>query len=188
MASNEWLAKRTRGHVEALLPKISTALKERDNSAQLDLATAENHLIRAELVELYKSAINERLTSEVCGCVFFDTSFQRRCGKQSLRLKHDELTVLQAFSYPSGFGGEPCLLRAFADFFNEYFQPHVPVDSSHLVAGPGATACLSALLCGICDLGDVVLVPGTYWSKCIPTMSYSPVAMCTTMSGKRCNR
>ncbi len=115
-------------------------------------------------------------------------SFRRRYGKQSSRLRHEELTGLQTFSYPSGLGGEPFLLRALANFFNEYFQPHVPVDSSHIVAGPGATACLSALLCGICDLGDAVLVPGTYWSQCIPIMSHSPVPVCTTISSKRCNR
>lgn len=67
-------------------------------------------------------------------------------------------------SYPSDIGGEPYLLQALAGLFNQYFRPCVVVDESHVVAGPGATACLTSLLSSICDAGDAVIVPGSYWS------------------------
>lgn len=73
--------------------------------------------------------------------------------------------TVQDLSYPQGFGGDPELLEALAAFFNRYFSPHVPVESAHVVAGPGATSCLSALLFGICNAGEAVIIPGSYWSE-----------------------
>ncbi|CZT16517.1 related to 1-aminocyclopropane-1-carboxylate synthase, and related proteins [Ramularia collo-cygni] len=70
----------------------------------------------------------------------------------------------EALSYPRGFGGQPELLSAFASFFNTYFNPDVAVEPYHVVAGPGATACLVNLLCSICDHGTAVIVPGPYWN------------------------
>lgn len=67
-------------------------------------------------------------------------------------------------SYPSGLGGEPYLRQALADLFNQYFEPCVAVNKSHIVAGPGATACLTALLSSLCGTDDAVIVPGSYWS------------------------
>ncbi|KAL4767463.1 PLP-dependent transferase [Aspergillus nidulans var. acristatus] len=107
---------------------------DRDKSASIDLATAENYLIRHELIEVYRNVLGRRLTSE-------------------------------AMSYPSGLGGEPYLRQALADLFNQYFEPYVAVDKSHVVAGPGATACLTALLSSICGPGDAVIVPGSYWNE-----------------------
>ncbi|KAL4745002.1 pyridoxal phosphate-dependent transferase [Aspergillus terricola var. indicus] len=106
---------------------------DRDKSELIDLATAENYLIRQELIDIYKNVLDRRLTSE-------------------------------AMSYPSGLGGEPYLRQALADLFNQYFEPCVAVDKSHVVAGPGATACLTALLSSLCGTGDAVIVPGSYWS------------------------
>lgn len=132
-ASTKWLSRRVRSKVDLMLPQISGALADRDRCSNLDLATAENHLIRAELVELCKEIINEKLAPD-------------------------------ALSYPSGFSGEPYLLHSLANFFNRYFEPHVHVDAGHIVAGPGATACLTSLLFSICDAGDAVIVPEFYWN------------------------
>ncbi|KAL4741657.1 PLP-dependent transferase [Aspergillus similis] len=115
---------------------------DRDKSASVDLATAENYLIRQELIDIYRDAVGRRLTSE-------------------------------AMSYPSGLGGEPYLRQALAGLFNQYFEPCVAVDKSHVVAGPGATACLTALLSSICGTGDAVIVPGSYWSM-FWTVCYEP--------------
>ncbi|MCJ1251301.1 hypothetical protein MMC30_008533 [Trapelia coarctata] len=132
-ASTKWLSKRIRSKVELVLPQIAGALADRDNSSNIDLATAENHLIRAELVDVCKGIINERLAPD-------------------------------ALSYPSSFSGEPYLVHSLADFLNRYFEPHVHVDAGHVVAGPGATACLTSLLSSICNVEDTVIVPESYWS------------------------
>jgi gliotoxin/aspirochlorine biosynthesis aminotransferase len=71
-------------------------------------------------------------------------------------------------SYPRGFSGDPDLLNALSAFFNTYFEPCVPVESSHLATAPGASSCLDALLFNVCNPGDGVLVPGPYWSGCAP--------------------
>ncbi|KAI0126681.1 1-aminocyclopropane-1-carboxylate synthase [Xylariales sp. AK1849] len=137
--STEWLSERVRAKVEAVLPQITTSLTARDNRSNIDLAIAENTLLRDEVVLICKEIINKRLEPKV-------------------------------LSYPGGFGGEPRLLRALADFFNQYFQPAVPVDFSHVVAGPGATSCLASLLSSICDPGDAIIVPGSYWSNIPPSL------------------
>jgi aspartate/methionine/tyrosine aminotransferase len=67
-------------------------------------------------------------------------------------------------SYPRGFSGDPELLNAYANFFNKYFSPHVPVEAAHLSTAPGAAGCIDALLYNICEDGDGVLVPGPYWN------------------------
>ena len=72
--------------------------------------------------------------------------------------------ILQNFSYPAGFGGEPPLLEAVASFFNTYFHPSIPVTSNHVVTTPGAGTCLDSLLYTLCDSGDSVIVPGPCWS------------------------
>jgi aspartate/methionine/tyrosine aminotransferase len=56
------------------------------------------------------------------------------------------------------------LIEALASFFNQYFNPHVPVLPAHIAVAPGAAASLDALLYNICDPGEGVLVPGPYWS------------------------
>lgn len=79
--------------------------------------------------------------------------------------KEVRLTPTQHFSYPRGFSGDPDLLTTLSTFLNEYFDPHEPVQQSHLATAPGAASCLDALLHTLCDTGDGVLVPGPYWSK-----------------------
>ena len=80
----------------------------------------------------------------------------------------------QSLSYPEGFGGDPELLSALAAFFNTYFSPTSPVRTDHIVATPGATSCLDALLHSICDEGDSVLVPAPFWSESPPTAPSRP--------------
>ncbi|KAF4335432.1 1-aminocyclopropane-1-carboxylate synthase 1 [Fusarium beomiforme] len=67
-------------------------------------------------------------------------------------------------SYERNFGGDAALLKAASGFFNTYFKPYIPVLPEHIVATPGATSCLDALLFSICDEGDIVLIPAPYWS------------------------
>lgn len=71
----------------------------------------------------------------------------------------------QNFSYQDDFAGHSALLEALATLFNAYFNPVVPVISSHIATAPGGAASLDALLYNICEHGDGVLVPGPFWSQ-----------------------
>lgn len=51
--------------VELALPGIQDMLRDRKANASLDLAIAENHLIRNELVEICKDIFQKRLRCEV---------------------------------------------------------------------------------------------------------------------------
>lgn len=156
MASKSWLTQRFQRLVGAIMPKVTSALQDKRESHQLDLATAENHLIRKELIDVYKNTLINRIENEVSGY-----------GRRTTRSCHVSNSQEQSLSYPSRLGGDQYILEACADFFNQYFQPHVPVLPDHIVTGPGLTACISALLCAICDPGDVVFIPGSYWSRSI---------------------
>lgn len=52
------------GVVTALLPKIESSVSGRKLN-NIDLATAENWLIRSELISLYKEAVQQHLVPEV---------------------------------------------------------------------------------------------------------------------------
>lgn len=50
----------------AILPKIAATIAERTSATRkIDLSTAENWLIRPEVVEIYKSALQKNLTASV---------------------------------------------------------------------------------------------------------------------------
>lgn len=59
------LSSRMGDTIAAILPKITTTVSKRA-SPKIDLATAENWLIRSELCRLYKEAIQKGLNNEVC--------------------------------------------------------------------------------------------------------------------------
>ncbi|KAF2729067.1 PLP-dependent transferase [Polyplosphaeria fusca] len=58
-------SERGRSNIEAIMPKIKGAVEERKSktSSNIDLSTAENWLIRPELMEICKEAINQDLTA-----------------------------------------------------------------------------------------------------------------------------
>jgi hypothetical protein len=58
------LSKRGWSTVEGILPKIKATVVERTKkkNTNIDLSTAENWLIRPELIEICKGAINDNLT------------------------------------------------------------------------------------------------------------------------------
>jgi aspartate/methionine/tyrosine aminotransferase len=70
---------------------------------------------------------------------------------------------MQSLSYAEGLGGDPALLTALSSFFNTYFSPSIPVIPDHITAASGAGNCLDALMCGICEPGDMVIVPGPFF-------------------------
>ena len=61
------MSKRGKANVDAIIPKIKAAVADRSKPAtsNIDLSTAENWLIRPELIEICKSAISENLQAEV---------------------------------------------------------------------------------------------------------------------------
>ncbi|KAF2468469.1 1-aminocyclopropane-1-carboxylate synthase 7 [Lindgomyces ingoldianus] len=75
----------------------------------------------------------------------------------------DQQMTEAGFSYPRGFGGEPALLKALAEFFTAHFHPSVPIEPGHIITTAGAGSGLDALLYAVCDDGDSVIVPGPFW-------------------------
>jgi hypothetical protein len=65
--STHGLSNRGWSNVEAIMPKIKGALEQRmkQNNTNIDLSTAENWLIREELVDICKGAIADRLQPAV---------------------------------------------------------------------------------------------------------------------------
>jgi aspartate/methionine/tyrosine aminotransferase len=68
--------------------------------------------------------------------------------------------------------GEPGLLRALVQFFNDYFDPVMEVKPEHIAIGPGASSCLGELVKALCQPGDCLLVPTPYWSEGINSWTY----------------
>lgn len=62
------LSQRGFANVESIMPKISKQVAERKKTSdsKLDLGTSENVLIRPEIQEIYKEAIEKTLGSNVC--------------------------------------------------------------------------------------------------------------------------
>lgn len=46
-----------------------------------------------------------------------------------------------------------------AEFFNEWFLPHTPIDGSHILATNGVSSLLDMVIFNTCDAGEGVLVP-----------------------------
>lgn len=67
MADTNDLSKRMSKSVASMLPHIAATIAERTSKgpAKIDLATAENWLLRPELLEICKDAIAQNLTAEV---------------------------------------------------------------------------------------------------------------------------
>ena len=61
------LSVRMRSSVDFVLPKIAASIAERTSTgpAKIDLATAENWLLRPELIALCNDAMAQKLTEEV---------------------------------------------------------------------------------------------------------------------------
>lgn len=61
------LSRRGWSNVEAIMPKLKGALEQRQmpNNTNIDLSTAENWLIRPELIEICKEAIDQNLEAKV---------------------------------------------------------------------------------------------------------------------------
>jgi hypothetical protein len=68
MAAAAGLSKRGAANVDAILPSISAALLERTKptAPRIDLSTAENWLMRNEIIEMTKDAIAQELKPHVC--------------------------------------------------------------------------------------------------------------------------
>ena len=61
-------SKRGWSNVEAIMPKIKGAVEERKikTNTNIDLSTAENWLIRSELIDMCKDSIAQQLEPRVC--------------------------------------------------------------------------------------------------------------------------
>ena len=61
------MSKRGWSNVASIMPRISAAVEERKqrDNPNIDLATAENWLLRPELIAMCKVAINKRLDAKV---------------------------------------------------------------------------------------------------------------------------
>ncbi|KAK0617476.1 pyridoxal phosphate-dependent transferase [Immersiella caudata] len=131
MGEANQLSSRMRDTIVSIAANIDKTMANRVSC--IDLATAENWLIRPELQEIYQAAISSGISSK-------------------------------NLSYPDSLAGDLELRESLALLFTRYFSPHRPVQASQVVATPGATHCLDALLTTICNEGDSILVPVPYWS------------------------
>jgi aspartate/methionine/tyrosine aminotransferase len=142
------LSSRVEGTLKALLPVAAPPY--RHNSTTVDLSTAQNEVIRPELLQFFKSTVEDQVTSEVS----FPT-----------RIIREETDYDQVFALPAPNGGDPHLRKALASFFNSYFRPIHCVKPEHIVLTAGTTDAIETLIHTICDDGDSVLVPGPSWRK-----------------------
>ncbi|KAI9792514.1 MAG: hypothetical protein M1816_002034 [Peltula sp. TS41687] len=136
MATTGDLSVRARSNVELVMPILRKMIEEKKHALDtaIDLSTAENWLIRNELLHIYKTALAENITPR-------------------------QLSYPDGFMF-----GDSSLLGALATLFNTYFKPRIPVEPSHIALASGAAGSLDALIYSICDPGDTVLVPGPYWT------------------------
>jgi len=71
MADIKCLSRRMNKSVASMLPHIAATIAERTSKApaKIDLATAENWLLRPELLEICKDAFVEKLTASVSAAI-----------------------------------------------------------------------------------------------------------------------
>ena len=145
-------SRRTAQNLEFIIPKIQHIIDEQTKkvSSAIDLSTAENFLLRPELLLLSQQAAAKGLESEV-----------NSQARQLSRL----LPATQHLSYPRGFAGDPAVLGVLSTFLNTHFNPSIPVAPSHIATAPGASSCLDALFYNFCDPGEGILIPGPYWCR-----------------------
>lgn len=145
--------------MEAIWPRIASAVADREQQTEdssIDMGTSENWLLRHELIDLYKRAVQDDLASKVC---------LKKPNNPTNSALGPQLSPAQHLSYPDGFSGDQELLRALSHFFNRFFKPCIPVETAHLATAPGAAYALDALLYNICAVGDAILIPTPCWSK-----------------------
>ncbi|KAH7396693.1 pyridoxal phosphate-dependent transferase [Phaeosphaeria sp. MPI-PUGE-AT-0046c] len=139
------LSTRMQSAVEEFAP---TTPPTHSNTANvIDLSTAQNEVLRPELVEFFKSTVEDKATGNVC-----------------TRL----LGVV--FALPPGNGGDPQDRAALATFFNTYFNPIHAVKPEHVVLTAGTSDAIERVVHAVCEEGDSVLVPGPMWHGFSPML------------------
>ncbi|KAL4908704.1 hypothetical protein BDW74DRAFT_173936 [Aspergillus multicolor] len=69
-----------------------------------------------------------------------------------------------ALTYGDGFTGSTKLKAAMSHFLNRHFQPHRPLQPSHMCITAGASNAIENCAWALCDPGDYVLVGRPYWT------------------------
>ncbi|KAI8935480.1 hypothetical protein NX059_008049 [Plenodomus lindquistii] len=130
------LSKRMERTLNGLLPTLAAIAPpaQFDPTAAIDLSSAQNEVIRPELLELYKSTVETNVSSQVFAL-------------PSHGLK----------------GGDLHARDALASFFNTYFHPVHAVRSEHIALTAGGSDAIESLITAVCDDGDSVIIPGPYW-------------------------
>ncbi|MCJ1271570.1 hypothetical protein MMC22_011472 [Lobaria immixta] len=107
MADPKGLSARMSGNIAAILPKIASTIAERTTNgpAKIDLSTAENWLLRPELLALCRDVISRNLTTDVHG---FDFHFRIRANVNII------VVNLPAFSLTLTSALLPALASAFS--------------------------------------------------------------------------
>ena len=189
--------------IAAVMPKIAVTVANKTSTAtpNIDLATAENWLVRDELITLFMEAVAKNLNHRVMTLSHLSKAFlppdpRACCYLPSIHVfllptSHQPVyftlsrgflprltsTSRQTLSYPQGFGGDPAILSDLASFFNTYFRSAIPVHPSHIAVVGGASSCLDQLMYTICDAGDSVLVPAPYWSTFSTIFYFSAIVL-----------
>ena len=132
------LSLRMQTAIKELVPLAAAVAppKHPDPTSPLDLASAQNELLRAELLEFFKTTVEDNVTGQT---LFSPDLFSQQSQRQ--------------------------LRGALATFCNTHFNPIHPVKPEHIVLTAGATDALESVIHAVCDDGDSVLVPGPRWCK-----------------------
>lgn len=71
------LSQRSKAVVNDIMPKISAAVADRTrvDNPNIDLSTAENWLLRDELIEICKEAVSKDMTTKVCSLLCVPLTF-----------------------------------------------------------------------------------------------------------------
>ncbi|RAR16495.1 spindle pole body component alp14 [Stemphylium lycopersici] len=130
------MMKRTKKTLQELVPAFAASARPPQQAGPLpiDLSRALNETIHPELLEFFKSTVENSVTSEAF-----------------------------AAPAASLNGGDQRLRDALAAFFNTCFNPIHAVKPNQIVLTAGATDAIENVIHAVCDPGDYVLAPGPHW-------------------------
>ncbi|OAL53974.1 PLP-dependent transferase [Pyrenochaeta sp. DS3sAY3a] len=142
MESEDGLSLRVRETLHKVVPGLNAASpsEQRNAVTAIDLSSAENEVLRPELLEFFKSTVEDLLRAPTY--------------------------IQQIFTLPgpSLDGAQLPLRVSLASFFNNYMKPIHAVKPEHIVVTAGASDALESVVHAVCDDGDSVLTPGPYWN------------------------
>ena len=123
-----------------------------------DLAIAENRCIQEDISAVVQDCVQKSLKSSVSSLFLMSYWWAHVHTHANATTQH--------LSYNKNIRGDPALLDALSNIFNNSFNPSIPVLPEHIGLSAGASICLTSLIQTLCQPRDSVLIPAPYWSTC----------------------